>query len=197
MERSSLEEKLKKVLSPFRYQHSLGVMNLSRELAVLYGVNPEKAGRAGLLHDVAREVEPNRLVAMAQESGLVLSENELSAPVLLHGKVGKVLLASEWGIDDPEILSAVALHVTGAPEMSLLAQVIFLADFAEPGRGFLSSDLARTLAKSNRIAALQYVFQQEINYLLSHGFLLEVSTVQAWNELMLNGDLHRGRLSND
>lgn len=197
MERLSLAEKLKKVLSPLRYQHSLSVMKLAQELAVLYGVNPEKAGLAGLLHDVAREVEPNRLVAIAEETGLALSENELSAPVLLHGKVGKVLLASEWGINDPEILSAVALHVTGAPEMPLLAQVIFLADFAEPGRGFFSSDLARTLAKSNRIAALQYVFQQEINYLLSHGFLLEVSTVQAWNELMRNGDLHRGRLSND
>lgn len=197
MDRASLEEKLKGVLSPLRYRHSLGVMNLARELAVLYGVSSEKAALAGLLHDVAREMEPDRLVAMAQQHGLAVSESERSAPVLLHGKVGKLLLTTEWGITDAEVLSAVALHVTGAPEMSLLAQIIFLADFAEPGRGFFSSHLARTLAKSNRVAALQYVFQQVINYLLNHGFVLDVSTVQAWNQLMINGDLHHGRLVND
>lgn len=197
MEKTSVERKLKGVLSPLRYRHSLGVMNLARELAVLYGVPPETAALAGLLHDVAREMEPDRLVAIAQEHGLVLSENERSAPILLHGKVGKLLLASEWGITDADVLSAVALHVTGAPEMSLLAQIVFLADFSEPGRSFFSSNLARTLAKSNRIAALQYVFQQVINYLLNHGFVLEVPTVQAWNQLMINGDLYRGRLAND
>jgi len=192
-----LQKKLEKVLSPFRYRHSLGVMDLAYKLALIYGVDQEQAALAGLLHDVAREIEPPNLLALAKENKLFISETEKKAPLLLHGKVGSILLSTTWGVNDREVLEAVALHVTGAPKMSLLAQIIFISDFAEPGRDFFPSKVARKLAESDRATALHFIFQQEIAYLLNHGFLLEQATVEAWNQLIINGDLNHGRLNND
>jgi HD superfamily phosphohydrolase YqeK len=54
--------------------------------------------------------------------------------VLLHGRAAAVLLGTGC---PPEVREAVADHVTGRPGMSALARLVYVADFLEPGRGFL------------------------------------------------------------
>lgn len=185
----ALQEKLSQTISPARYRHSLAVMDLARELATVYGAEPENAAVAGLLHDVAREIEPGRLLILAEEWGLVLYEVDKKVPVLLHGTVGAELLRREWKLENPQILTAVAQHITGAPVMSLLSQTVFIADYAEPGRKFSAAETARLLAKENRVRALKYVFRRGIQYVLDRGFLLHPLTVEAWNQLATEGDL--------
>lgn len=48
--------------------------------------------------------------------------------------VGSYLAKKEYKIEDPEILSAILYHTTGRPGMTLLEQIIFTADYIEPGR---------------------------------------------------------------
>ena len=50
-----IKEDLKKMLSEKRYNHSLNVASVAKELASIYNVNEEKAYLAGLTHDIAKE----------------------------------------------------------------------------------------------------------------------------------------------
>jgi len=52
-----IKRKLESVLSPKRFEHSLGVMDTAINLAEKYGGNVEKAALAGILHDCAREIK--------------------------------------------------------------------------------------------------------------------------------------------
>lgn len=184
-----LKPLIKSRLSAARFQHCLGVMDLSRELAHIYGVNPEKAALAGLLHDIAREFTADQLLSEAGNLRIPMDPLEAKTPLLLHGVVGAAIAKRDFDVDDPEIIEAISLHITGAPCMSLLAQIVFLSDFAEPNRRFGTARFARELARSNRLAALEYVLNQEIVFVVNQGFLLHPKTVEARNQLLSMGDL--------
>ena len=57
-------------LSHHRMQHTLGVEMTAIQLARLYGVDEEKACTAALLHDYAKQLPSDRLLAKAQAYGL-------------------------------------------------------------------------------------------------------------------------------
>lgn len=182
-------QRLAALLSPTRYRHSLNVMEISKDLADLYGADPEIAASAGLLHDLSREMNPSALLSLTKEYGLPLNRIEEQIPILLHGKVGAVILQKDWEVKDPGILDAIAQHVTGAPQMSLISQILFIADYAEVGRGFIQSKVARTLAYQDRKTALDYILRQKLIYLLNNGLLICRETVETLNQLLLQGDL--------
>ncbi len=186
MDLERFAQRLKATLSPDRFQHSLSVMELSRKLATLYQIPEIPVAVAGLLHDVAREVPPQELLKLAGHYKLPLSDVEKRVPVMIHGRVGALLLKREWGIEDETILEAVALHVTGAPEMNKISQVIMIADFAEPGRRHFSARIARELALVNRLTALRYIYDQKIKYIIDSGFLLHPLTAEARNWFLLD-----------
>lgn len=104
--------RLQHVLKPSRYQHTLGVEETAVRLAETYGADAQRARLAGLLHDCGKE----------------------AGDALGHAAAGAVLAEQEYGITDPEILSAIRYHTTGKPDMSLLEKIIFVADYIEPGR---------------------------------------------------------------
>lgn len=182
-------ERLSKIMTPMRYQHSLGVMKFAEELANLYGADPTKAALAGALHDVAREIPPARLLTEAQRNNVEIDELEAKVPVLLHGKVGATIARNDFSINDEEVLEAISLHITGSSTMSTIAQIIFMADFAEPNRRFGSARFARDLCRINRVSALEYVFNQEILFVINQGFILHPKTLEARNRLLIYGDL--------
>jgi predicted HD superfamily hydrolase involved in NAD metabolism len=183
-------EELRRILSPERYEHCQGVMNLATQLAQKYGGDPEKAALAGILHDIARELSPDQLLAEARRHRIPVDPLEEKSPILLHGKIGALHARLDWGVDDPEVLEAIALHITADSHMSLTAQLIFLADFAEPGRSFGSARFARELSYINLGSALEYVLNQEIIFVLNQGFLLHPKTLAARNRLLLEGTLN-------
>ena len=73
---------------------------------------------------------------LAGEHGreLNITPFEVENPHLLHGKLGVYVSRTEFGIEDPDILNAVANHTKGRPGMSLLEKIVFTADFIEPDR---------------------------------------------------------------
>ena len=140
-----LERLLEKHLSQERLAHSRRVADLAGELCVEYGLERGKGELAGLAHDWARELLPEQLRELGLRDGLGESPLEARYPVLLHGRAAAHGLREILGIDDPEILEAVACHVTGCPGMGLLAKIVFVADFLEPGRGFVSEEVRREI----------------------------------------------------
>ncbi len=156
---------LRRRLSRSRYLHSLRVARLAVRLARRYGVDPDRAWVAGLMHDLARELSPEE--ASFWISRLPPEEREKD-PVLLHGPVASLML-KEKGIGDPEVWEAVSLHTTGAPGMGLLALVVYVADHAEPGRSCRGAEAARNVAFRDLRRAALLLMEESLRYLESRG----------------------------
>lgn len=130
----TIRKKLKKKLTPDRYEHSLSVSYTAVALAMRYGYDLDRAELAGLLHDCARQYDNQTIYEKCLKKGLTVTADEEKSKVLLHAKYGSYLTAHKYGIDDPEILSAIEFHTTGRPDMSLLEKIIYIADYIEPRR---------------------------------------------------------------
>jgi len=133
---AELETRVAAQLSDYRFQHVLRVRDYALKLAKQYGVSPEKAEIAALVHDYAKERADEDFLAVIQAKNL---DPDLVnwGNYIWHGVVGAEMIRDELGIDDPDILTAVRQHTTGSgADMSLLSQIIFMADYLELGGGF-------------------------------------------------------------
>ncbi|MDJ0515638.1 MAG: bis(5'-nucleosyl)-tetraphosphatase (symmetrical) YqeK [Trichodesmium sp. MO_231.B1] len=150
-----------------RIRHILRVEKMSEELASYYGINQEKAKLAGLMHDLAKYFSPESLLQISKSEGLEIDSVLAVYPHLLHADVSAVVAKKEFGIEDEEILAAIANHTLGCPGMNQLSCVVFLADTLEPGRG-KTPDLEdlRQLAPKNLYQAVWLTSDYTIKHLL-------------------------------
>jgi predicted HD superfamily hydrolase involved in NAD metabolism len=128
---------LSRLLTPQRLQHSLGVMQVMGELAEIYSLDHTRATMTGLLHDAAKDLEPEQQIALAEEAGIELCHPCERNPLYLHGPVGAYLISGELGITDPLILDAIATHTyydNGADFSTPFFWCLRFADVLEPGR---------------------------------------------------------------
>ena len=102
-------------------------------LAPRYGIEVPKARLAALLHDVAKYEPLDRQIALAKTLDDT-DEAELSTPSVLHAPAGRVIAQAEFGVSDPDVLNAIRSHTLGRRGMSPLEKLLFVCDFAEPGR---------------------------------------------------------------
>lgn len=177
-------DKLSRVLSAKRFQHSLGVSQSAAELAAEFGEDVEKAKLTGLLHDCARGLSSNTLLQMAEAFAIVVNDVEHCQPVLLHAPLGAQLARKEYGVDDPQILQAIVLHTTGGRNMATLDKIIYLADCIEPGREFPGIDRLRSLAFTDLDAAMLAAFDQSLRYVIELGLLIHPATIEGRNYLL-------------
>lgn len=118
-----------------RINHILRVEQMAVELAQHYQLDREKAATAGLMHDLAKYFPSKKLLQMAELAGLEIDEVMVASPHLLHADVSAIVARESFGIQDEEVLQAIANHTLGRPGMSPLSCIVFLADTLEPGRG--------------------------------------------------------------
>lgn len=128
------EKKLQRYIDKTRYQHTLGVMYTAASLAMAYHYDIEKAMIAGLLHDCAKSIPHDKKIELCKKHHIEITEIEYENPFLLHAKVGAYIAKKKYDVEDEEILHAIAVHTTGAPEMNTLDMILFIADYIEPGR---------------------------------------------------------------
>ena len=161
-----IRKKLKKKLDPDRYEHSLSVSYTALALAMKYGCDLDQAELAGLLHDCARQYDNQTIYEKCLEKKISVTADEEKNKVLLHAKYGSYLAAKKYGVDDPEILSAITYHTTGKPNMSLLEKIIYIADYIEPRRN-KADNLAymRELAFTDLDRALYEIMMGILEYL--------------------------------
>jgi predicted HD superfamily hydrolase involved in NAD metabolism len=118
-----------------RIKHVLRVEQMAVDLASLHNVDQSQAAQAGLMHDLAKYFKPQVFLQMAEAAALPLDRVDQLNPHLLHAEVGVIVAQQTFGVQDPEVLAAIANHTLGKPGMSDLSCVVFLADSLEPGRG--------------------------------------------------------------
>lgn len=134
MEIMELQNKLKEILPAYRFYHTLGVSYTASALAMCYGEDVKKAQLAGLLHDSAKYMTGEEMFQKCEELEIPVTQVEKKAPDLLHAKLGSYFARTLYGVEDEEILSAICCHTTGKPDMSLLEEILYVADYIEPSR---------------------------------------------------------------
>jgi predicted HD superfamily hydrolase involved in NAD metabolism len=133
-------------LSERRYSHTLRVADTAELLARAHGIDPARARLAALLHDAAREMEPEEFLRLAGAWDLHVGEPERQSPKLLHAPVAAELARRELGVEDEEVLAAIRTHTVGEPGMGQLALALYVADKIEPARDYPSVGRIRDLA---------------------------------------------------
>lgn len=178
----SIREDLASRLKPGRYEHSLSVSFTCMALAMKYGFDLDRAELAGILHDCAKCYDNTAIIEKCRKYGLELTEGELQAPSVIHAKLGAFLAEHRYGVTDPEILSAIACHTTGKPEMSLLDKILYIADYIEPRRNKVEAlPEIRRLAFEDLDEALFQIMEGTLHYLESSGSYTDTMTQKAYH----------------
>jgi predicted HD superfamily hydrolase involved in NAD metabolism len=129
---------LKRVLTPDRLMHSLGVMQVMEELAEIYDLDRERALTAGLLHDAAKDLSSDQIEKIIAESDIKFRDPcEHDYTLYLHGPVGAFYVQRELGVNDPIILDAIYRHTWFGEIEDFESPLIWclrFSDILEPNR---------------------------------------------------------------
>jgi len=129
-----LDKFMKDNLKPARYTHSLGVEKMSAELAMAHGADVEKAAFAGRYHDIAKCFDDETMNSYVRKFGL--DDMYIDNNPLAHSKVAAGILHEKFGVNDEEVLDAVRYHTTGREDMTLLDEIVYVADAIEENRNY-------------------------------------------------------------
>jgi len=184
MEIDLMKLKLKNILDEKKWEHSVSASKIAYDLAVRYGVDPEKARIAGLLHDCAKNMTFEKLQKVVASHEIKIDLNVEKIPKVLHSFVGAIVANQEFNVQDSDILNAIRLHCTGGAEMSLLDKIIYLSDKIEPLRYFEGITRIRQIAKKNLDEAVLIVLDKGLLHLINHGLLIYPATVEARNDIL-------------
>ena len=124
----NLLPRLRTMMNPHRFKHTLGVRSEAVRLAALHGLAVQKAALAGLLHDCAKGMPLPQMVQLSRENNLVSDPALLSSGAMLHGPVGAYVAQVQFGVQDADVLAAIRNHTIGRPGMSGLELCVFVAD---------------------------------------------------------------------
>ena len=125
---------MEEALKPSRYLHSTGVQEMAEDLARIYGADVEKAGFAGRYHDIAKCFSDDEMNAYVRKYGL--ADMYIDNNPLAHSKVAACILKDRFGVTDEEVLDAIRSHTTGRAGMSLLEEIVYVADAIEDHRHY-------------------------------------------------------------
>lgn len=177
-----LRKAIRKTQDAKRYEHTMGVEYTAAALAMRYGADVEDALLAGLLHDCAKCLSEDKLIAICEKHKLPITEMERELPFLLHGKVGGFLAEKKYGIQNQDIINAIVHHTMGREEMSLLEKIVFVADYIEPGRNRAANlNELRELAFQDIDLAMLRVLEGTLAHLKSSGWTIDPRTEKTCN----------------
>ncbi|MDN4525464.1 bis(5'-nucleosyl)-tetraphosphatase (symmetrical) YqeK [Fictibacillus fluitans] len=183
MNREKALEIVKEQLTEHRYQHTLGVVQTALELADRYEEDSQKAELAAIFHDYAKFRPKDEMKEIVRKQAMPESLLHYGGE-LLHAPVGAYLVEKEAGIDDRDILAAIAYHTTGRVGMGKLEKIIFLADYIEPGRKFPGVDEVRQLAREDLDTACLQALKNTVTFLMKQNQLVYPETINAYNSLL-------------
>jgi 2-amino-4-hydroxy-6-hydroxymethyldihydropteridine diphosphokinase len=132
----------------------------------------------GYLHDGLRDGDDEAL-----REGVDPVFKELPAKVL-HGPAMASRLAAE-GVEDEELLHAIAYHTLGSPHFRTLGKALYCADFLEPGRELRDDWRAKLRKRAGKDleAVVREILGARIQHLVGRGRPLRTETVAFWNRM--------------
>lgn len=180
-------------MGDYRFNHSVNVAKEAKKLAKHYGADENKAEIAGILHDITKEMPKEQQLQIIIDSGIILDNVQLHAPMLWHGMSGSIVVRDELGIDDEDILNAIRYHTTGRAGMSLLEKVIFTADFTSEERTYSGVATMRKKSKKSLEEAMLYGYQFTFKDLSKRQLAIHPDEVACYNEIVLQISQTKGK----
>ena len=155
---------LRTTVSGKRYVHSLGVAQTTADVLSHFGCRDycrtwngfEAPAFCGLAHDIAREMTDASLLEYCRKNGLYLSQEDIVAPVLAHGTVSAEIAMDLVGRYPMSWYKALCVHTTGNAGMDDLALALFIADYIEPSRRFMTDEKRAFYLASRDISQCAY-----------------------------------------
>lgn len=176
-----IKEDLAIILKPSRYEHTLGVKYTAENLSMKYDIPLDLAGTAGILHDCAKYMSDDELMNYCKLHEIEVTKAEELAPHLLHAKVGANIAKIKYNVTNEDILKAIIHHTTGRPNMSMLEQIIFVADYIEPNRDMaVRLDEIRAIAYVDLNIATTMILQDTISYLKEKEANIDKTTIDTY-----------------
>lgn len=155
---------IKELISKERFKHTLSVANLAYRLALQNNADPLKAYIAGLLHDIAKDVNTNTMLEYIKKE----YPQYLEVPEMLYHQFMSAKMATEiFQVNDEDILEAIKYHGTGNEMMSPLAKILYVADKTDPLRGYDSTYLIKESQKDIN-QGFKLVLEDNIRYYQRH-----------------------------
>jgi nicotinate-nucleotide adenylyltransferase len=164
-ERERMCEYAASKMSPKRYAHTRGVIEMAMEFAKIYKMNCDEVFIAALFHDICKELSTEEKQALCMQYAIELDSFEKEHIDLAHGKIGAVILEKEWGIYKQSILDSIRYHTVGRMGMSDLEKIIYLADMTEEGRSpYKGKEQIKSIALYNLNRAMYKALYSSYHY---------------------------------
>lgn len=183
----NLKNSLKSRLSENRYSHCLRVADTGQKMANIFGYDKTKAYVAGLMHDIAKELSYDEILSICERGGFNLGQKDIDDPHSLHGQAGAILVKEEFGINDNEILLAIANHA-GRPGMTMLEKIIFVSDIDDLflRQGYPQNILEIAEKKKNIDDVLYTVALQSLKYCMGKETFFSERIRDAFDYILIN-----------
>jgi HD superfamily phosphohydrolase YqeK len=165
------------VVSERRHEHISRVTRLLEQWADAMDVSEAEQKEwvdAGRLHDALRD---------ADEAMLRTLSGDAHAPVdILHGPAAARRLA-DGGETRADVLDAIRWHTLGNPAWKRTGRALFMADFLEPGRKFMTAERAwlAEMVPGDFDGVFRQVVKTRLEWSLREGKGLHPETVALWN----------------
>ena len=176
-----LRESVRQKMRECRFLHTLGVEKEIAALGELY--LPQDVLRlrvAALLHDLTKECSYDEQLALCERGGVLLTEEELRSPKILHAFTAPIVISEEYPqIDDPTILMAIRQHTTGDAKMSLFSKLLYLADYIEEGRNFDDCRKLRSMFWDGIDTLPENKYEEHLNKILLASFEMTIASLES------------------
>ncbi len=155
-------------------------------LAAIHELDRDVCAAAAAGHDLFRHCKDAELIALSRHYRIPISDDELAAPIVLHGPLAAAYARQTMDVDHEEILTSIAYHTTAHPEYSLEALAVFLADKVDPRKMQRDPGLfaVAAAAEHDLYAAAAMFLERRLTNLLNSGQALHPLAVASRNAFL-------------
>lgn len=183
MELEEIQKYVKNNLSKKRYNHSVGVMERAKELAIKFGADKETCAKIGIAHDVAKEIPEEEKIKYCIKNNIEIDETEKLNTSLLHAKIGKDIAIKQFNFNE-SMGQAIANHTTGNKNMDLYSKILFIADRTSKDRNFEDLEYLKSLEDIGIDEAVLYILDKKIELQIKKKAQIHLNGIIARNSLL-------------
>ena len=161
-----------------RVPHVVGCSQTARELALIHGVDPDDAERAGILHDVTKALDGRDQLRLCEKYDISISDFDRAHTKLLHAVTGAAVAEHVFG-EKEAVVQSIRWHTSGKADMTTLEKIIYVADYMEPNRDFPGVEKLRKLAYTDLDAALLMGLEMAVAHVRRQGAIVGSHSLEA------------------
>ena len=153
---------VKERVSTHRFLHSLSVAKTAYAIAENNSLDPILCYHAGLLHDIAKDFDREKAIAIMNET---YKEYMPCPDFAIHQFIGAYLAKNTYHVPK-DVIDMIQFHCTGKAEMTRYMKCLYAADEVEPLREFETEDKRRRCIENLDLGFL-YLVRKQVEYFKS------------------------------